>query len=87
MFKVLSIDGGGIRGVFAARFLQRCEQCWGKLSESFDLITGTSTGGIIALAAAYEKPMAAVVDLYSDHASEIFPRDRLLSCDRGIACT
>src|SRR5260370_2635658 len=79
MFKVLSIDGGGIRGIFAARFLQRCEDCWGHLCENFDLVTGTSTGGIIALAAAYEKPMAAMVEVYSNHARDIFHRGFFLS--------
>src|ERR1051325_5726402 len=73
MFKVLSIDGGGIRGIFAARFLQRCEECWGKkLHEIFDLVVGTSTGGIIALAAAYAKQMSNIVKLYADNASKIF---------------
>src|SRR5947209_14801988 len=55
MFKVLSIDGGGVRGIFAARFLQRCEEYGVKLSDAFDLIVGTSTGGIIALGAAYDR--------------------------------
>jgi patatin-like phospholipase/acyl hydrolase len=79
MFKILSIDGGGIRGVFAARFLERCEETWRKLHETFDLIIGTSTGGIIALAAAYEKPMSTIVKIYSEHAAEIFPRHGLFS--------
>lgn len=79
MFKILSIDGGGIRGVFAARFLQRCEESWGHLHENFDLIIGTSTGGIIALAAAYEKPMSTIVELYSAHAAEIFAPHGVLS--------
>jgi len=79
MFKVLSIDGGGIRGIFAARFLQRCEESWGELYKNFDLVTGTSTGGIIALAAAYEKPMSMIAKLYSDHARDIFRRSSLLS--------
>jgi len=83
MFKILSIDGGGIRGVYAARFLELCEERWGKLSENFDLITGTSTGGIIALAAAYEKPMSEIVELYSRHGRKIFPRSRFPSGRTG----
>src|ERR1041385_5072622 len=80
MFKVLSIDGGGIRGIFAARFLQRCEECWGKkLHEIFDLVVGTSTGGIIALAAAYAKQMSNIVKLYADNASKIFHQPAPLS--------
>jgi patatin-like phospholipase/acyl hydrolase len=49
-FKILSLDGGGIRGAFAASVLAAVEeQCGAGLAEYFDLIAGTSTGGIIAL--------------------------------------
>lgn len=51
MKKVLSLDGGGIKGVFPAAFLAAIEDSIdGKVAEYFDLIVGTSTGGIIALA-------------------------------------
>lgn len=51
MKKVLSIDGGGIRGVIPALVLAEIEKNTGKrISELFDLIVGTSTGGILALA-------------------------------------
>ena len=50
-YKILSIDGGGIKGVFPASFLASIEESvGGKVCEHFDLIVGTSTGGIIALA-------------------------------------
>src|ERR671911_2517793 len=50
MKKVLSIDGGGIRGIIPAMVLAEIERRTGKLtSESFDLVAGTSTGGILAL--------------------------------------
>lgn len=51
-FRILSIDGGGIRGIFPATFLAGLEERYlGGISvaQYFDLITGTSTGGIIAL--------------------------------------
>jgi patatin-like phospholipase/acyl hydrolase len=48
--KVLAIDGGGIRGIIPALVLARIEELTGKRAcELFDLIAGTSTGGIIAL--------------------------------------
>jgi uncharacterized protein len=48
--KVLSIDGGGIRGIIPAVILEKLQECLGReLWQSFDLIAGTSTGGIIAL--------------------------------------
>src|SRR5437879_669145 len=47
---VLSIDGGGIRGIIPARILSAIEDGIGQpLHKVFDLIAGTSTGGIIAL--------------------------------------
>lgn len=47
--RILSVDGGGIRGAAAAQFLQLLELRLGRpLSESFDLFAGTSTGAIIA---------------------------------------
>ena len=56
-FKILSIDGGGIKGIFPARLLALIEDELknkddgrSKIYQRFDLITGTSTGGVIALA-------------------------------------
>ena len=50
IFRILSIDGGGIKGVFPASFLSTIEDTINdKVSNYFDLIVGTSTGGIIAL--------------------------------------
>jgi patatin-like phospholipase/acyl hydrolase len=52
-FRILSIDGGGVRGIIPARILQAIEEISGKpIYNLFDLIVGTSTGGLIALALA-----------------------------------
>ena len=49
-FRILSLDGGGIMGAFAASALAAFERRTGrKIVDHFDLITGTSTGGIIAI--------------------------------------
>ena len=49
-FRILSLDGGGIMGAFAASALATFERATGRrIVEHFDLITGTSTGGIIAI--------------------------------------
>jgi hypothetical protein len=83
MFKVLSIDGGGIRGVIPAVILQHIEAQKGKpISELFDLIVGTSTGGILAAGLAVrgataKKPKFTatdMLDLYAKHGSKIFDR-------------
>ncbi len=50
-FCVLSLDGGGIRGLITARVIAEIEDRTGKfISELFDLVAGTSTGGLLALA-------------------------------------
>ncbi|MEO1088356.1 MAG: patatin-like phospholipase family protein, partial [Acidobacteriota bacterium] len=48
--KILAIDGGGIRGLIPALVLEAMEEKTGRpVSEIFDLVAGTSTGGILAL--------------------------------------
>lgn len=50
VFRILSIDGGGIRGVIPAMFMMEIEKRTGRrIADLFDLIAGTSTGGILAL--------------------------------------
>ena len=51
-FRILSIDGGGIRGIFPAAFLAGLEERYlggASVAQYFDLIAGTSTGGSIAM--------------------------------------
>ena len=51
-FKILSLDGGGIKGIFPAGVLAYLEESYlggQPIGDYFDLISGTSTGGIIAL--------------------------------------
>ncbi|MGE8018527.1 CBASS cGAMP-activated phospholipase [Peribacillus frigoritolerans] len=73
VFKILSIDGGGIKGLYSAVILDDFEKRYGKLSDHFDLICGTSTGGIIALALAAGIPAKEIVNLYEKHGPIIFP--------------
>ncbi|TCN04608.1 patatin-like phospholipase [Bacillus sp. BK006] len=73
VFKILSIDGGGIKGLYSAVILADFEERYGKLSNYFDLICGTSTGGIIALALAADIPASQIVNLYKEHGPNIFP--------------
>jgi patatin-like phospholipase/acyl hydrolase len=73
MFRILSLDGGGIRGAFAAAFLYRLElQIGCPISDYFDLIAGTSTGGIIALALCLGEPAEKICKLYRDCGPAIF---------------
>lgn len=73
-YRVLSLDGGGIRGIVTAILLQRLNEhprIAGFLDDT-DLIAGTSTGGIIALAMAHGLGMETIRALYADRGREIF---------------
>lgn len=72
-FRILSIEGGGIRGIFPAQYLAEIEKETGeKINEYFDLIVGTSTGGIIALALGVGIEAKDIVEMYKDNAKKIF---------------
>ena len=78
-FKILSIDGGGIKGLYSARILQHLEEVHGgSLSDYFDLICGTSTGGLIALGLSLKKPASDIANVYEKKGKKIFPRWRRL---------
>lgn len=73
-FKVLSIDGGGIRGLVAAVWLARLEEKLSKpLYKHFDLIAGTSTGSLLACGIAKGIKASDMVTLYRDRGKQIFP--------------
>ena len=74
-FRILSLDGGGIKGLFTASFLAEMERRTRKpISDQFDLITGTSTGGIIAIGLAAGVPAQKLADLYAQKGHTIFPK-------------
>lgn len=92
---ILSLDGGGIRGIIPATVLAQLEKETGTpIAEMFDLIAGTSTGGILALGLSMDDgngaPKYAARDLiriYEERGSEIFHRSlwRGLSTVAGIS--
>lgn len=77
-FSILAVDGGGARGVYPAQLLARVEEATGRrVRDCFDLLAGTSTGAIVAGAAAAGVPMESVVSLFERHVQEIFPKPHL----------
>ena len=77
-FRILSLDGGGICGAFVAGFLAGVEERTGmRVGEYFDLISGTSTGGIIAAALAFREPASKLESFYLEHGPKIFTRRRV----------
>jgi hypothetical protein len=81
-FRVLSLDGGGMRGTYTATYLDQVAANFARqrglaaldVGAAFDLIVGTSTGGIIACALAKGIPLGEVVGLYRDVGPAIFSR-------------
>jgi uncharacterized protein len=88
--RILAIDGGGIRGIIPALVLTEIERRTGRrIAELFDLIAGTSTGGILACALTRRRALRAeqLVGLYEEEGPGIFSRSllkRITSADGWI---
>lgn len=80
-YRVLTLDGGGVRGLYTAtalhtlmkRYLPNAQAPDRDIGKAFDMIVGTSTGGILATALALGKSTAEIIKLYADHGKDIFP--------------
>ncbi len=73
-FKILSIDGGGIKGLYPSTILEHFEEKFNcHISDHFDLICGTSTGGLIALALSLKIPAKTISEFYMTKGKLIFP--------------
>ncbi len=87
--RVLSLDGGGMRGLYTATYLDCLCKAFSKrrnvaeldFGKAFDLIVGTSTGAILACAIANGVPLSTGIELYRQHGKAIFPRP--LPSDEG----
>ncbi len=79
-FRILALSGGGFLGLYTAVVLAQIEQRLGEpLGRRFDLIAGTSVGGLLAMALAFEVPMAAIVALFRNRGEDVFSSRRLPS--------
>ena len=80
--RVLSLDGGGMRGTYTATYLDRVANAFATrrgvkaldIGAAFDLIVGTSTGGIVACALAAGIPLSEITELYVEHGPKTFNR-------------
>lgn len=71
--RILSIDGGGIKGTMPAAFLTTVEETTGKrIVDHFDLIAGTSTGGILALGLGLGLNARDILSFYEEEGPKIF---------------
>src|SRR5438105_1698937 len=81
-FAALSLDGGGMRGIYSAEYLAALCDAFAKkrnvtgldLGRAFDLIVGTSTGAILACGIAAGVPLRKIVSLYRTCGPKIFPK-------------
>ncbi len=79
-FKILSLDGGGIKGLYAAKLLAQIEEKTGKqIGEYFDMICGTSTGGLLALGITKGIPCKQIARFYEEHGPLIFPYENWIT--------
>lgn len=92
-FRILALSGGGYLGVYTATLLAALEERVGEpLGRRFDLIAGTSVGGILAVALGYELPMQQLLRLFVERGSQVFspralPRgtvSRLIDLTRSV---
>lgn len=87
MRRILTIDGGGIKGVFPAAFLAEIEDWLGApIYEYFDLIAGTSTGAIIAIGLALGQTAGEMLQLYKEDGPAIFPSRKVAGSLRRLLC-
>lgn len=74
MRKILTFDGGGIRGIISAVWLHELQMQLAKpIRDHFELVAGTSTGSLLAAAIAVGKTPADIIALYENRGDEIFP--------------
>ena len=72
-FHILSLSGGGYKGLYTAKVLAKIEEQFGcPIARKFDLIAGTSIGGILAISLALEIPVSEMVKLFVKNGEQIF---------------
>ncbi len=76
MYRILSLDGGGMRGLITLTVMRRLDEAVPGWLQKVDLITGSSTGGILAIGLAYGSRPEELVSLYTICGRKIFARSR-----------
>ena len=88
MFRILSLDGGGIKGVFTAAVLASFEADTKlKIIDHFDLIAGTSTGGILAIGLAMGLTAEELLNFYRERGAENISGHESHRADSGCVPT
>ncbi|CAN0627231.1 Patatin [Burkholderia multivorans] len=71
-YRILSIDGGGLRGLIPLAILERLDEERPDWRKNINMFAGTSTGGLIALGLAKGMSPSGLFDMYTTHGQEIF---------------
>ena len=83
-YRILSLDGVGIRGIMSAVWLNHLEKrLGGRVRDHFDLVAGTSTGAIMACAVSAGIRIDSIIDLYKRRGRNVFPKGLRLWASRG----
>ena len=83
LFRILALDGGGLRGTFTAAVLAQWDDMiknggGNQIVKHFDLVAGTSTGAILAIGLGLGLTPLAILDFYRTQGPKLFPKDRRL---------
>jgi predicted acylesterase/phospholipase RssA len=83
LFRILALDGGGLRGAFTAAVLAKWDAMiksggGNEIVRHFDLLAGTSTGAILAIALGLGLSPLKILEFYRSNGPKIFPKDRRL---------
>jgi len=83
LFRILALDGGGLRGTFTAAVLAKWDDMLksgggNELVKHFDLVAGTSTGAILAIGLGMGLTPLQILEFYRRKGPQIFPKDRQL---------
>jgi uncharacterized protein len=84
MYRILSLDGGGVYGTIQAVLLERLCSAKPDFFDKIDLIAGTSIGGVIALSLAKPMPPTLIRGLFETHAKEVFAHGYVRMVASGI---
>ena len=83
LFRILALDGGGLRGTFTAAVLAKWDDMirsggGNEIVKNFDLVAGTSTGAILAIGLGVGLKPLEMLNFHRKHGPTIFPRNRRL---------
>jgi len=82
--RILSIDGGGIRGILPLALLTEIEVRRGPCADLFDIVAGTSVGGIIATGLAHRVPAKTIYEMLVNDGGKIFAKTPVVTYLSGF---